>query len=117
MSTLNEDAKFNGIEFIADLQRGDFIEELSEKILEINRAVFEHGEKGAITVKFSWEPTEKGNGREVFIRGDITKAVVPKKRFGSSIRYPNGRGELAKDDPQAELKFSDFDKDTGEVTG
>ncbi len=119
MSTMNEDGKFNGIEFIADLQRGEFISEMSDKIAEMNQAVFEHGTKGSIIVKFSWNPTEEGNGREVFVRGDITKATIPKAHIASSIRYPNERGELGKEDPaQTNLNFSDlgFDKDTGEVT-
>lgn len=118
MSTMNEDGKFNGIEFMADLQRGEFISEMSEKIAEINQAVFEHGQRGSITVKFSWDPIAKGDGREVFVRGDITKADIPKAHVASSIRYPNKRGELGKEDPgQTNLNFSDpgFDKKTGEV--
>ena len=82
---------------VADLHRGELIDQLDDEIAEVVTAVRETGKKGSLTLTISVSSPRRGSD-EVVVNAK-TKAVAPKgDRLGATF-YDND-GRLQREDPR-----------------
>jgi len=79
---------------LADLDKGDFLEQASEELAKIILAVRNTSQKGSLTIKIAVDPTG-----EAFTIGGTLSSKLPQRKPLSIIRYATDEGLVSLRDP------------------
>lgn len=85
---------------------GDCMDELSEKLRDLGKAVTALGKKGTLVLTITMNPTSKGAGSAVAIK-DTIKLNAPSEESAMAIFFVGSEGDLSRSDPrQRELPLT-----------
>lgn len=90
----------------AEIRRGGFITEASEKLAELTEAVMKTGKVGSLTITLKMR--RNGDGASVEITDNV-KATIPKKDTPSTNFYVGDNNELLRDHPKQSEMFNVVD--------
>lgn len=89
---------------LQDLRKGQALDEVSEKMDELVRAVRETGKAGSLTLNIKVKPAGKGDGTTVLVEDDVKSK--PPQHSREAIFFSTQKGRLTRDNPnQRTLKF------------
>lgn len=91
---------------IAELNRGRFVGEVSDKFAELCREVNRLGKRGELTVKLKVEPNTDG---ETFEVKPFVDAKIPKSDLKPANFYMDENGRLLRDNPRQPELFKSLD--------
>ncbi|ROO82644.1 hypothetical protein EDD29_0125 [Actinocorallia herbida] len=82
---------------LADINYGEFADQLAEETAELVRAVTTNNRKGSITVTLEIAPRKGGRGLNVTGRHNLK---LPQAEPVESVFFPDADGNLHRDDPR-----------------
>lgn len=98
------------------IRKGRVVDELTEQLAEVVKAVEATGKKGELVLKLTVQPQGKDdNAKKVSTK--IT-AKLPQPDMPDALFFADAEGSLLRDDPTQTRMFADteeFDPETGEV--
>lgn len=96
--------KMNFVQLLQAQRRGEIVREADDLLVEMIRAIHEHGGKGDITLKIS----VKKNEAEQLEFTPTLKMNKPRRALGVGIFYTTTEGELSRTDPDQDDLFDDL---------
>lgn len=109
------------IQTLRELHAGGTLDELTNSLGEVVRAVQVTGKPGELRLVIKIRPPRKGSMSHVTVEDDVV-VKIPKRDRGDSIFFPTADGSLTKQDPNQiplglrPVPSPDVDPETGEVT-
>lgn len=95
-------AKNSFVKSAAEIRRGAFITEASEKLAELTQAVMKTGKSGSMTITIKMRRNADGESIELT---DNINAKIPKKDTPSTNFFAGDNGELLRDHPKQQEMF------------
>lgn len=86
------------LQFLKELEGGDFACDLARDIQDVTSAVKEHGRKGEVTISLVFKPQPKFGESAVIIEAE-SKPKAPRKSRNISLRFVADDGTLINNDP------------------
>lgn len=90
-----------------DIRKGRAVDEASEQLAEVVRAVQATGKAGSVTIKLTVEP-KPGEGDAFVIKPEVS-AKIPRPKLPDAIFFATDDGDLVREDPNQREMFRDTD--------
>lgn len=90
---------------LRDYRKGALIDQATDELNEITRAVTETGRSGKLVITLHVRPN-KGESGQILMEGE-TKVTIPKPPLPTAIFYVDGDGGLHRQDPKQQQLFTD----------
>lgn len=91
-------------DFLREIRKGRVVDEASEVLAELVKAVDQTNKAGSMTVKITVKPAKDG-GWEKKIIPEVS-ASVPRKDLPDAVFFSNPDGALVRDDPEQREMFT-----------
>lgn len=117
------------VDTLRELRNGVFLDEASEALAEVVRAVTRTGRAGALKLTLTIKPAARGTVSTVIVDADVQQKLPPADRE-ITMFFPTADGNLSRNDPKQPDMFprivitrsdpvadvpADVDPETGEV--
>lgn len=106
---------------LREMRAGQTLEELTNSLAEVVRAVQTTSKPGELRLVIKVRPPRKGSMSHVTVEDDVV-VKIPKRDRGDSVFFPTADGSLTKQDPNQiplglrPVPGPEVDHETGEVT-
>jgi hypothetical protein len=90
---------------LREIRKGRVVDNASERLAEVVRAVDATNKPGKLTIELTIEP-EKGGGSQKTISAKVT-AKIPNEELPKGIFYSDRDGDLIRSDPDQKEMFAD----------
>lgn len=99
-------------QILCDIRRGSPVEEATELLSQVVRAVDETGKEGSVTVTLKIKPSKHG-GAEKTVLAEV-RGKIPVADIAPAVFFSDDEGSLNRTDPdQADMKFEDVNRSRG----
>lgn len=90
---------------LRDIRKGRVVEQATEQLANVVRAVDRTGKSGKLTIELTIEP-EKGGGSQKMIAAKVT-SKIPVEDMPKGLFFSNEDGDLLRQDPSQGEMFAD----------
>lgn len=91
-------------DFLREIRKGRIVDEASEVLAELVKAVDQTNKPGSMTVKITVKPAKDGGWEKVIVP-DV-QASIPRKDLPDAIFFSNPEGHLVREDPSQREMFT-----------
>lgn len=95
-------------DILREMRKGRIVEDATEALAEVVKAVDATNKPGAVTLKISVKPSKDG-GWEKTLSASIA-TTVPRVDLPDAVFFSNVDGDLVRDDPEQTRLFADADR-------
>lgn len=95
-------------DILREMRRGRIVEDMTDALAEVVKAVDETDKAGALTIKITVKPSKDGGWEKTLSTAISTS--IPRKDSPDAVFFSNADGDLVREDPDQRALFADSER-------